>query len=74
MGVEVPRSIAITRMRDGISVVFEATGITTLEPGDIIEIKKVLPPRSSAISLESSPPPNDASVADAATTLRPMSQ
>lgn len=66
VGVEVPRSIAITRMRNGISVVLEATGITPLEPGDIIEIKKVLPPRSSAVSLEPSDPTSGSSVAAAA--------
>jgi polysaccharide biosynthesis/export protein len=74
VGVEVARSIAITRMREGISVVIAATDITALEPGDIIEIKKMLPSTSNAASLEPSPPENDASVADAATAQRPISQ
>jgi polysaccharide biosynthesis/export protein len=46
-GAEVARSISVTRPRNGQATVFKATETTTLEPGDIIEVKidvrKLLP-------------------------------
>ena len=42
-GAEASRSISVTRTRDGKATVFQATETTTLEPGDIIDVKKLLP-------------------------------
>jgi polysaccharide biosynthesis/export protein len=42
-GAEAARSISITRTRNGEATVFQATQTTTLEPGDIIDVKKWLP-------------------------------
>jgi polysaccharide biosynthesis/export protein len=42
-GGEASRSISVTRTRDGKATVFQATETTTLEPGDIIDVKKLLP-------------------------------
>jgi polysaccharide export outer membrane protein len=42
-GDEAPRSISVTRARDGEATVFQATEMTPLEPGDIIDVKKSLP-------------------------------
>jgi polysaccharide export outer membrane protein len=42
-GAEASRSISVTRTRDGKTTVFPATETTTLEPGDIIDVKKLLP-------------------------------
>jgi polysaccharide export outer membrane protein len=39
----VARSISVTRTRNGEATVFQATETTTLEPGDIIDVKKLLP-------------------------------
>lgn len=50
-GVEPIRSFSITRSRDGVVTVIQATDTTPLEPGDVIEIKKLLP--------RDAPPPND---------------
>lgn len=74
VGVEVARSIVITRTRDNTSLVLPATDVTPLEPGDIVEIKKVLPPTSKTVALEQSAPKRDAGVAEVATADRPMSQ
>jgi polysaccharide biosynthesis/export protein len=37
------RPISVTRIRNGEATVFQATETTTLEPGDIIDVKKLLP-------------------------------
>lgn len=42
-GAEAARSISVTRTRNGKATVFQATETTTLEPGDIIDVKKLLP-------------------------------
>jgi polysaccharide biosynthesis/export protein len=42
-GDEAPRSISVTRARDGEATVFQATETTPLEPGDIVDVKKLLP-------------------------------
>jgi polysaccharide export outer membrane protein len=42
-GDEAARSISVTRARDGEATVFQATETTPLEPGDIIDVKKLLP-------------------------------
>jgi polysaccharide biosynthesis/export protein len=42
-GDEVPRFISVTRARDGEATVLQATETTPLEPGDIIDVKKLLP-------------------------------
>ena len=68
VGVDVARSIAITRVRDNVTTVIAATDTAPLEPGDIIEIEKVLPSTPRDVSLERSVPALDASVAQAATT------
>jgi polysaccharide export outer membrane protein len=41
--VGVKRSISVTRVRNGEAAFFEATEMTPLEPGDIIDVKKLLP-------------------------------
>lgn len=42
-GTEVARSISVTRTRSGKPSVFEATEATPLEPGDIVEVRRLLP-------------------------------
>jgi polysaccharide biosynthesis/export protein len=42
-GAEAARFISITRVRNGQTNVFQATESTPLEPGDIIDVKKVVP-------------------------------
>jgi polysaccharide export outer membrane protein len=37
------RAINITRFRDGEAAVFDAAETTVVEPGDVIEVKKLLP-------------------------------
>jgi len=41
-GAEAARVISVTRTRNGEATVFQATQTTTLEPGDIIDVKKLL--------------------------------
>jgi polysaccharide export outer membrane protein len=43
MKVAVKRSITVTRARNGGSDVFEATETTPLQPGDVVEVKRLLP-------------------------------
>jgi polysaccharide export outer membrane protein len=74
VGVEVARSIAITRMRDNTSLVLAATDGTPLEPGDIVEIKKVLPSTSKSVALEPPAPKPDAGMDELATAAGPMPQ
>jgi len=42
-GVEAARSISVTRARDGEATVFQATETTSLDPGDVIDVKILLP-------------------------------
>jgi polysaccharide export outer membrane protein len=42
-GAEAARSISVTRTRNGEATVFQATETTTLEPGDVIDVKRLLP-------------------------------
>jgi len=60
IGAGVKRSISITRVRDGGVSVFEATETTPVEPGDIVDVKRLLPRRSpyesaSAVQLDPQP-------------------
>jgi polysaccharide biosynthesis/export protein len=41
-GAEAARSISVTRTRNGKATVLQATETTTLEPGDIIDVKRLL--------------------------------
>ncbi|MGZ5712476.1 MAG: polysaccharide biosynthesis/export family protein, partial [Burkholderiales bacterium] len=41
-GVEAARSISVTRARDGGATVFQATETTSLDPGDVIDVKRLL--------------------------------
>jgi polysaccharide biosynthesis/export protein len=43
VGAGVKRSISIARVRNGEVNVFEATETTPLEPGDLVEVKRLLP-------------------------------
>jgi polysaccharide biosynthesis/export protein len=43
IGAGVKRSISITRVRNGEVNVFEATETTPVEPGDLVEVKRLLP-------------------------------
>jgi polysaccharide export outer membrane protein len=43
VGFGITRSINVTRVRNGESSVFEATETTPLEPGDIVDVRKLLP-------------------------------
>jgi polysaccharide export outer membrane protein len=43
VGFGITRSINVTRVRNGETAVFEATETTPLEPGDIIDVKRLLP-------------------------------
>jgi polysaccharide biosynthesis/export protein len=47
INVTVKRSITVTRIRDGQTAVLEATETTPLEPGDIVEVKRLLPRETS---------------------------
>jgi polysaccharide export outer membrane protein len=51
-GPEVARSISVTRVRDGETTVFQATETTSLEPGDVVDVKRLLP--DHGISVEQS--------------------
>ena len=42
-GDEAARSISVTRARDSEATVFQATETTPLEPGDVIDVKRLLP-------------------------------
>jgi polysaccharide export outer membrane protein len=42
-GAEEDRSISVTRTRDGEATVFQATETTSLDPGDVIDVKRLLP-------------------------------
>ncbi|MCA6114360.1 polysaccharide biosynthesis/export family protein [Bradyrhizobium sp. WSM 1738] len=56
-GAEAARSFSITRIRNGEATVFQAIETTTLEPGDVIHVKKLLSreslPRSASASQSS---------------------
>jgi len=55
----VKHTISVTRLRNGEPTVFEATETTPLEPGDIVDIKRLLPElasRETASALLDSPP------------------
>jgi polysaccharide biosynthesis/export protein len=41
-GAEADRSISVTRAHDGEATVFQATETTSLDPGDVIEVKRLL--------------------------------
>jgi polysaccharide export outer membrane protein len=41
-GVEAARSISVTRARDGEAMVFQATETTSVDPGDVIDVKRLL--------------------------------
>ncbi|NOJ43321.1 polysaccharide biosynthesis/export family protein [Bradyrhizobium australiense] len=43
VGAEAARSVSVTRNRNGQATVLQATETTTLEPGDIIDVRKMLP-------------------------------
>ena len=52
-GVGITHSISITRVQNGKATVFEANEATALDPGDIVDVKKLLPrqePRKTALS------------------------
>jgi polysaccharide export outer membrane protein len=49
-GIEAARTITVTRNRDGQPTEFQATETMSLEPGDIVEIKKLLPRASARVS------------------------
>jgi polysaccharide biosynthesis/export protein len=42
-GAETARSISVTRTRNGEVTTFQATETTPLEPGDVIDVKRLLP-------------------------------
>jgi polysaccharide export outer membrane protein len=47
INVAVGRLMTVTRVRNGQNSVFEATETTPLEPGDIVEVKRLLPRETS---------------------------
>ena len=49
-GIEAARTITVTRSWEGQQTEFQATETMSLEPGDIVEIKKLLPRASSRVS------------------------
>jgi hypothetical protein len=49
---EADYTVSISRMQDGRMASFEATGETTLSPGDVVEVKRK---RQEPASLEDSP-------------------
>lgn len=57
--IGVKRSISVTRTRNGEGVVFDASETTPLEPGDVVDIRKLLPheaPHQSASVRQPDPP------------------
>jgi protein involved in polysaccharide export with SLBB domain len=42
-GAEAACSISVRRTRDGMATVFQATATITLQPGDIVDVKRLLP-------------------------------
>jgi polysaccharide export outer membrane protein len=44
------RSISVTRVRNGEGVAFDASETTTLEPGDVVDIRKLLPNEAPHLS------------------------
>jgi len=42
-GAETARTISVTRTRSGEATVFQATETTSLDPGDVIDVKRLLP-------------------------------
>jgi polysaccharide export outer membrane protein len=49
-GIEAARTITVTRSREGQPTELPATETMFLEPGDIVEIKKLLPGSPSRVS------------------------
>jgi len=47
IGIDIPRTFKVTRVQNGDVSVLEATETTALEPGDIVDVKRVLPPAES---------------------------
>jgi polysaccharide export outer membrane protein len=47
VGIGIARSINVTRIQNGETAVFEATETTPLEPGDIVDVRKLLPWRAA---------------------------
>jgi len=45
-GAEAARTISVTRVRDGEVTVFQATDTTSLQPGDVIDVKRLMPDQS----------------------------
>ena len=70
--VEAARSFSVTRTRNGEASAFEATEMTPLEPGDIVEVKK-MPPREllprGAAALQGGPPANQLGAATQASPV-----
>jgi polysaccharide export outer membrane protein len=42
-GLETPHSISVTRIQNGVATAFQISDTTLLEPGDVVEVKKLLP-------------------------------
>jgi polysaccharide export outer membrane protein len=46
VGMDMPRAITITRSRAGDAAVIDATETTSLEPGDVVDVRKMSPDRA----------------------------
>jgi polysaccharide export outer membrane protein len=66
------RSISITRVRDGEVNVFEATETTPVEPGDIVDVKRLLPRQSPNENGSAAQPDPPAHQLEAAGPARPF--
>jgi polysaccharide export outer membrane protein len=71
-GNEAARSISVTRSRDGEVTVFQATETTSLEPGDVIDVKRLLPPELTSQGPSASEPGLRPSQTGAAGPERPV--
>jgi polysaccharide export outer membrane protein len=61
VGAEVARSFSVTRARDGEATVFRATETTSLDPGDVVDVKRLFPQQmrdQSASAWQSGFPPD----------------
>jgi len=76
-GAEAARSVSVTRIRNGEASVFQATETTFLEPGDIVDVKRLLPrewPHRSASAWLPSLHPHQMEAARAATPIGSVSR
>jgi len=70
--VDVKRSISVTRVRNGEAMVFEAIETTPLEPGDTVDVRKLLPRQAPRESVSAGQPSLQLYQKGAAKAPRPL--